>query len=709
MGGENLTADESIFWEGLWYYSQKQARGANDRCGFKYSFVGSAQEVPAGASSAKDGSNDAQKAPDTSRNRGQGRRDGGTGTQNVHSSSSGNSVGNKAAASATSKNGVSSSKSPSFNAINSSGSESYGVGARPPPPTIKAYSGSNTGQGSSALPPAGGGDGVDDARGVQGEAGGADGGVGSPCKKPVPLSQQLSLYGPGGDGRLPSGKWAGYFIVKYSRGVEVKVEESFMLEFGVKSPRKKAVTLPASAPVPTTPAPPPLARPAVATDSNRQTTTATAVDRKTVDESAVGEAAAVVGISAAVKSSVGPMVVGPFEGNTVGPTAASPAPTPVFSGAVFPPVIVAGQQALGLASETARGTEVAATTATSPATTVAPSVAATTAEFSVVSTRTASVAPAISSIPAPIAPVVRVSGWGHNKYGEFTLTGGHERATGRLDLTRFYYEKPKKESSSASSLRNRSGTGVSHQKKRRPPPPGAPAPQPPGPSLAERRTKRTRCPNQRLLDDESFSNNGQSEISGGGGGGSAGGSSGPMKRRASGESSTTSANPLGEGSGSIAPAVGGASGGSSGSGGISGKARKPRDRERDLFMEQNRRARRKAEEAGKSTSISGDSNSAGARGSACSSPSESAAAELAARAEAGREVLAAIGATSEDPVVKVRRAVFTCVCVCYTFRAIALNISVFSLANCLLRPKILILGHFTISISEFSQLRSQWT
>lgn len=649
-----------ITWDGFWYYSQKKSKGGNERCGFKYSFAGpaDAKDPSETASAAGQQSNRSEKGPASGAvgaAAAPGERGGALNdpsrSRNVGASEAGvqgrPNAGEQAARGATPATGETSSTSPAAPTANGVASSTTTAGETQSRAPTSNVSFRENGQGPAA--PAAGGDGGarGGGRGIQEPSVGAGAGAVDPNKQHVPLT----LYGPGGDGRLPSGKWMGYFIVKYGRGVEVKVEETFVLEFGSKHSRTPTKANAASAPRPTTSAAAvllPSSQPLVSNGDKPQT------------PAAVNQRQSVQGVpetnGAVVSSRSGaPGVTGPVGENAVATTAA----TSVVASAptALAPASTAAGDTMSVATAAATAALAAAAAAAGVSVAPTPSAIAVAAPVAAVATPV-TVAPAAPPTPILISPVVRVSGWGHNKYGEFTLTGGHERATGRLDLTRFYYERPKTAASGRSSSgasargdRTGAGSGVSHQKKKRPPPPGAPPPQPPGPSLAERRTKRTRCPNQRLLDDELISHSSHSETSGAAGGGGGGSSSSAKRRGGSGESNAGAAGSSGDGGAGTTAAAGGAG---AGGGGVGTKARKPRDRERDLFMEQSRRARRKAEEAERvAASMSADVIAS--RENASSGPSKTAAEELAARAEAGREVLAVIRSASEDPVVKVRR------------------------------------------------------
>lgn len=599
--GDGATASSAIRWDGFWHYStQKSRAGGPELSAFKYSFVGPVGDDPPGPPPSLAGTSGIaptnaaadkpQPEPKTATP---------TPIPPLGSiGSSGGAGGDSTAAGALQQS------APAAGQIAAAG-DSVALAATPAAtyrnspaePPVTNFPSNASGQTPAEDAP------LPVPTSTAAAAGGDGGGVGS---KPTML-----LYGPGGDGRLPSGEWAGYFIVNYGRGVEVKVEETFFLDFGPKSPRNQQTP----------------AEPAVAV--------------------AAARAGAEPGGDTTASSLTNTAISSAATGATNDDKPHTQPPTTTDAGNQLPTPAAAARAAAGATD----AVPAAIQTSTSP------------------------------TVLVPIAPVVRVSGRGQNKYGEFTLTGGHERATGRLDLTRFYYEKPKEKtgtrgSGAAGSRSERSGRGVSHQKKRRQPPPGAPPPQPPGPSLAERRTKRTRCPNQRLLDDEAVSSYGtQSEPStnsSNGGGGSGGNGSGSSNKRksASGSSDAASTGAVGVANLSISVTGNGGGGGSgaagadsvSSGGGSTPKPRKPRDRERDLYMEQRRREKRKAEEAAAaakaSTSASNSISSSSLRViTEISVPSESSAAELAARAKAGREVLAAIGNASDDPVEKVRRIV----------------------------------------------------
>lgn len=577
----------AICWNGSWHYSQRQSRGSNASCSFKYFFVGPEVEVEAGkpvaglaaagspivdgvggiggnsvSASASVGAGSKQEEP--------GKKTRQAGAQ--HSGAEVSEQSGVAAADGSNQEGER--RQPAF------GSQ-QGITATVVTPT------------SAAAPTTGGQAQYANLSSAAAATASAAGEImsknptknpaaGAGTKKVIPLTpEQLTLYGPGGDGRLPSGKWSGHFSVK-ARGQDFLVNEAFVLEFGSgkSSPRSQSPTPPE---VPAAPA------------------------------------------GAATAARVIP----------------SPSP-PVSSEATAqmrPPP--AEQKAEG-----ATGTQTVAAAAASHSAT------------------SKAVAAAVAALAVP--PVVRVSGWGENRYGVFTLTGGHERATGRLDLTRFYYDKPKSSGAGA-------GTGVSHQKKRRPLPLGAPPPPDPGPSLAERRTKRIRHPAQRLLDDEPMSLSHHAETSGS-----------ITKRKSEAFAAATAAaaetatggpagSPAADGSASSTTnGAGGAGGTPEAAGGKSSetprrgsgsKQRKPRDRERDLLMEQNRRARRKAQQSEAFSGGSGTGAGAGAVGGMGSSffvAEDAAVAELAHRARVGREALAGadlsalIGTDAEkDLVLKV--------------------------------------------------------
>lgn len=442
----------------------------------------------------------------------------------------------------------------------------------------------------------------------------------------VPLTQQLAMYGPRGDGRLPSGKWKGHFIVKYSKNHDVKVEETFVLEFGSKSQRRSATPPPAAGSLSTVSNGNQRAGPASAEGS-----VSTSEGETTVTREEVAANPATIGAPSLSSASAAPeeasTAVATVEATTT--LAADQA-----SDSVAQPVSAKTPQA---------PTMTPTPTAITPASTVA---AATAAGSSFIP-------------PAPIAPVVRVSGWGENKYGQFTLMGGHERATGRLDLTRFYYEKPKQ---SGRTSGDRGGGSGSHHKKKKSQTSSFMT-QSLGPSIAERRTKRTRHPNQRLLDDEglvSHSSHTESVTNSGGVGGngdvgSSGGGAGPatMKRKSSSEIPTVAASSSAE--------AGGGNNGATAVGSSAPRTRKPRDREHELFMERARRAKRKEAEAKKAAGA-GMSYSGGildTRGGAAVSVGslsvcEKAAAESLARVEEQREVLAALeSAETDDPIFEV--------------------------------------------------------
>ena len=442
---------------------------------------------------------------------------------------------------------------------------------------------------------------------------GEESGVGGDVENKMALAQQLATYGPRGEGRLPSGKWKGHFIVKYSRGVEVQVEEAFVLEFGSKSQR-----------TPATPSPPAGTQSSLYNCNQPATPEAAAISQFPGEG---GRTATGVGDSSIVAPSETPPLA---PSGAVPPVAPSAAPTAVPTGAATAAAVGGGFEAslTELASAIPAPVSVATETE-SAAGEVAPPVVA------------AGATSVLPMAPASIAPVVRVSGWGENKYGQFTLMGGHERATGRLDLTRFYYEKPKE---TGRSSRDRSRRRGSHHKKRRPQATSSILSPPRGPSIAERRTKRTRHPNQRLLDDEGLVSH-SSHIESASNNGNGGAGSAMAKRKASGEVHAAAA--------SFSTEPGGGNGGTSGVGAgiVTSKTRKPRDREHDLVMERARRSKKKDIEARKVVVVH-NQNDLVVRAplSAC----ERAAAESMARVEEQREVLAALeAAETDDPVFEV--------------------------------------------------------
>lgn len=445
----------------------------------------------------------------------------------------------------------------------------------------------------------------------------------------IPLTQQLAMYGPRGDGRLPSGKWKGHFIVKYSKNHDVKVEETFVLEFGSKSQRRSATP------------PPGVGSSSTVSNGNQRTGPASAAGS---ESSSGGEIAATrEDVAANPATNEPPSVAVPTGTSTLSLSnaTAAPAEVSVAVATVETTTTMTADQASASVTQPASAQTPQALTMTPTSTAIMP----------------ASVTESSFVPPAPIAPVVRVSGWGENKYGQFTLMGGHERATGRLDLTRFYYEKPKQ---SGRTSGDRGGGSGSHQKKKKSHSSSLML-QSPGPSIAERRTKRTRHPNQRLLDDEglvshctqaeSLTNSGGVGEDGGSGGGGAG--PGMMKRKSSSEIHTVAASSSAE--------AGGGNNEATAVGSSAPRTRKPRDREHELFMERARRAKRKEAEA-KKVAGAGMNYSGGildTRGGAavCVGPmsvSEKAAAESLARVEEQREVLAALeSAETDDPVFEV--------------------------------------------------------
>ncbi|CAN0144462.1 unnamed protein product [Pylaiella littoralis] len=573
----------TINWDGFWHYSKQKSRaGGPELSAFKYSFVGPTGNDPPAPAPAPAGSGTASTVAAVGTPQPASKSATPTPTPSFDSKNSSRSAGGDTTAAGAIQQLPSHAGGQTTAAAAAAAGESVALAATPAAtsssspaesPAVNALS-----NGSRATP-------AGDAPPLVPTPSAAAGNDGTG----VDNKQTMLLYGPGGDGRLPSGEWSGYFIVNYGRGVEVKVEETFSLDFGPKSPRNSQAP-----------------------------------------EPAVATAAAGAGAGAA--------------GEPTAPSLTGTASAPADKLHAQPQKKIDAGYQLPTQATPAGAVPAVIQTSTSP------------------------------TVHVPIAPVVRVSGRGQNKYGEFTLTGGHERATGRLDLTRFYYEKPKEKSGArgsgaAGSRSERSGRGGSHQKKKRLPPPGALPPQPPGPSLAERRTKRTRCPNQRLLDDETVSSHGTlSESASNGGGGSGGSGSGSSNKRksSSGSNDAAGAGAVGVANLSISVAGSGGGGGSgaagadsfSSGGGSTPKSRKPRDRERDLFMEQRRREKRKAEEAvaaaksSMSASTSTSSSNSLRVAAEISVPPESSAAELAARAKAGREVLAAIGNASDDPVEK---------------------------------------------------------
>ncbi|CAN0104382.1 unnamed protein product, partial [Discosporangium mesarthrocarpum] len=336
-----------------------------------------------------------------------------------------------------------------------------------------------------------------------------------PGNRPVPRVPNVELYGPGGDGRLPSGWWAGEFVVK-GKGRETTVTEEFYLEFGMgRSPRTSAQT----------PLPPDTER-----DGNR-------ADDAQLDKAKGGEALGVrqrvgegegerVGIETEAPASA--TWVEPADGAEVSPSGAMEAVEAKGEGMKTGDEVVTatagtgGESLSGSRQETDMGGAVGVGSATGPS--------STTADDSGNGQAGGTRIPRERITHECMAPVVRVSGRGSNRYGEFNLTGGHERATGRLDLTRIYYVVSKKTAVGSA--------GASHHKKKRPLAPGAPAPVPPGPSLAERRTKRSRCLStyQRMYNQGDSTRQSERDRDGmrggpGGGGGGGGGQSPGEGRR----------------------------------------------------------------------------------------------------------------------------------------------------------------------------------
>lgn len=708
-GGADATA--SISWDGCWHYSQKQTKATNNEpCGFKYFFLG--PEVPADASAAGAADRDNSKPKEEGGGVNVGERVAGGGVQVDSRGTPGASTGvqptvaSETSAAAAAALGTS---APTETASDSTSATHTGDTRLHESPAIDVSS--SAGNGTTGSGGSGGGAGGGGAQKKKAPGGAVAGASGSSVEKTVPLSKQITVYGPGGDGKLPSGRWGGYFMVRYGRHNEVKVEETFVLEFGSgKSPRTATSAATASAPAPataptSTPAPAPATAPSPVSNVDKPPATpsvtraaqagvdaTTSIRPGATDRGRTDGAAATAGGGVA---SATPVVASASPGATAAPAttagaARSRVATAAMTAAVASTTATAAATAALAAAAAAAGVTLSTASAAPTSTASMPAPAAPARVAAVAAPATVTTAPAaVMAAPMPIAPVVRVSGWGQNKYGEFTLTGGHERATGRLDLTRFYYERPKESSagrasSNASSRGDGPGSGVSHQKKKRPPVPGAPLPQPPGPSLAERRTKRTRCP--RLMADEVVSHGSNSAETGG---------SGSTRRKASNDTAAGAAN--GEGGGA------GGGGGGSGGGAAVAKTPKPRNRGRDLQMEQGRRARRQAEEAGRQAAASGG-DSVGAWGSVYSGTSESVAAELAARAAAGREVANSL-AGSDDPVVQVLigdgvflsvffcaaqggqlYAVFVCLCLVLSDRCCEFQLDLCSFVSpCLLR------------------------
>lgn len=504
----------SISWEGWWHYSQKQSRGSNAPSSFKYFFVGpeivgqsplatasgtastvAANEGAVGSLGGSGGGGDSTPTPKDKTESAETPKMGPTGGRNINNS------GQKA--DKTKKGGVPT-DAPAHAASNSGSSNS------------STTPGAGTGEGLAAI--AGSHPDTSLAQTISG--GGSGKGARSPNNPPA---NPMSLYGPGGDGRLPTGTWSGQFAVK-ARGSEFMVTETFVLEFGSgKSPRTSPAPATASvsavgatstagavaAPAPT--AAPPSPSCAASHSGDKPSTQMTATPTGSQSTRATDAAGTAAEATAATPTDVKVMAEGATEvakqrgAEGQGATVATEAED---VGEAAAAAAVGAVRASGSAADgEGGGVESAATVADAPTTsTTVPAVTTTTSPAS---------GPEASPLrvttePTAIPPVVRVSGWGKNRYGEFTLTGGHERATGRLDLTRFYYEKPKPpttaHSSSPHSGRAAGGDGTggssSHHKKKRPLVPGALPPLPPGPSLAERRTKRTRCPNQRIFDDD---------------------------------------------------------------------------------------------------------------------------------------------------------------------------------------------------------------
>lgn len=576
-----LAVSSSIIWEGWWHYSHKQTRGSNAPSSFKYFFVGpevarSQRAAEGGPPTTPSASTSSEPMPNQPVPRGQI-----VSLSDSTSNSTTNQLSTEGASGVNFAGGSLATRSEAHVATSVLQSSVASGHGRPQLAINVPWAPSSTGREVS----------------IRDSGIGSDGSNVAPSSDKLPV--QMLLYGPGGDGRLPSGTWAGQFAVK-TRGNDFMVSESFVLEFGSgKSPKMKSST------------------PAVTAD----TFSANASDAASPLPTSASLSERSQGISGAVTGA-----------ETFRPTRDSKK---------------------GVA-ECGIDKSIEETSFNVPGSGIVGSLEPNATVASMGEKKSAG---GITTEPASVPPVVRVSGWGQNRYGEFTLTGGHERATGRLDLTRFYYEKPRPSAGSASHASRGEGTSVSSHKKRRSLPAGAPPPPPPGPSLAERRTKRTRCPNQRF-DDDAISHNHASDASGNG--------SVASRRRSVGDvclSSTTSPSDPGgagwtfNGSGSEAITVSETSRrGTSGA-----KSRRPRDRERDLLMEQNRRAKKKTipQEIGR---ISADAGGvAGAAGSSMGT-AEIAAAELAERARAGREALSGadlaslMGSDSEqDRILKVSR------------------------------------------------------
>lgn len=568
-----------IAWEGSWRYVEKQPRGNNGRLGFKYYFVGpEIQTRPpmAGDSNGSVASNSGtgiEPTPNKEAVEGQ------TPLQGVAEQTL--SENRSAAVGSVQATAADSLRSTCMTASTAIPTSEVGEA----PGHIEA---SPTLDASSAV------DGLKtDAITSDGSSGPVtpDGSMKAESR-PV----QMSQYGPGGDGRLPSGTWRGQFAVK-GRGADFMVSEFFVLEFG----SGKASGSPATSPN------------LIPPSSNS---------------------------SSASPPSSG--AVSPREGTEAQPAGASrTADQAVVSSNTGAEGAAASAQA-GNDSSCATGLLTASLTST-------------------VTTSSTNTSEGEPSEAAAISPVVRVSGWGQNRYGEFTLTGGHERATGRLDLNRYYLEKPRPPAGAASQAARAEGTGVSHQKKRRSLPAGGPLPPPPGPSLAERRTKRTRCPNQRLLDDEAPSN-AYSEAPGGG--------LALSRRKSTGDGATaaaavaTTADGGAPGWSSMGVGMEGGGGNEPTRKGIPGpKPRKPRERERDPLVEPGRRGRKRSVPLPEAVQSTADVVPLVPAAAPPQGAAEVAAAELAERARAGREALRGADLASligpdaeEDGVLKVRRS-----------------------------------------------------
>lgn len=694
------TAASPIIWEGSWHYSQKQTRGSNAPCSFKYVFVGPHGKKPPGVDGRDEGGRRSTDAPvsttnlgstkpedtaqqtrglvlhsdieqsgesklvDSSKQTGEKDQAVADAPQQTPGAASPVAADGAVATAPTVNSGVgSSAASATATCVEVKAIETTRAATQQPRPSLNVDVSLAANGSVVAMASANGG----------GDARNAAAGDGS--QSTVPLTpEQLALYGPYGDGRLPSGKWSGQFAVK-ARGQEFMVTETFVLEFGSNWPSTQSRPAAATA-VPSSPG---VTRGVMEARPAASPSSLSAVSggeiTKTQPSAEAMPADLTIAEEPKTESDSNPWAgskkaagEGKAEAKEVG--TAADAAEELAAGVALAPETVAAIKSPRPAATVVEGPAAASTTtlASSPTETSALTVAA------------------VEEL-VPIPPVVTVSGWGGNRYGEFTLTGGHERATGRLDLTRFYFEKPKPRLTAAAAAAAASraaggGSGISHQKKKRPLPPGASPPQDPGPSLAERRTKRTRQPNQRLFDDEIISLSHHAETSGNiSKRKSEAAAAAAAAATAATATATTITNNTTAGASANSPAEDGAGWGfgafagrspdvvSSGGGESrqesKSKSRKPRDRERDLLMEQTRRAKRRAQLSNPFSGIGGSGGGGGPGTTSASnsffSSEDAAVAELTERSRAGREALAGadlsalIGTENEqDRVLKVR-------------------------------------------------------